>query len=68
MKQGDLVVIMNSGGKLAVLIQPWPRYKEYQGVFGTEKLLLDDGWEIFRIAESRYDIMEEWNLTPHEKI
>lgn len=69
MKEGDLVIVMNSGGQIAILLRPWPARKKYEIGNNQFEHLTDDGWEIWWPEHHRqYVIMESWNLELYENV
>ena len=70
-KKGDLVVVLNSGGKFGILLREWPagEYYDYDDHYRTK--LLTDGWELWVPDWSgprQYIVQETWNLEHYEKL
>ena len=67
LKRGDLVIVMNSGGQIAILLNPWSKRDLYRHGDHIVTSLLEDGWEIWWPEHNpQYTVMETWNMELYE--
>lgn len=69
-KKGDLVTILNSGGKFGILTREWPADTMYFWDKHSYTKLYQDGWELWcpEWYGRQYIVMETWNLEHYEKL